>query len=133
MPKIYVVDDEPINVDLWREYLSSYGYDVSTSTDGVHALQQMVALRPDLVITDLSMPGMNGGSLLAAMRENAYLSDVPVMVVSGHSKEEASAQCPGHQAFLRKPVDADVLVAAVRQLLAAHVPHAQAPVQALAS
>ena len=101
MTKILLVDDQPVLVTLMSEFLSGEGYDVTTHTDGLTALQQMLEVRPDLVITDLSMPGMDGGALLTAMRENAYLGDTPVLVLSGRPQAEIAAVCEGRGVIVR--------------------------------
>lgn len=116
MTKILLVDDQPTLVALMSEYLSSEGYDVSTHTDGLTALQQMIALRPDLVITDLSMPGMDGGALLTAMRENAYLQETPVLVLSGRPEHEMLEACGERAVLMRKPASPEDVLKAVRRL-----------------
>lgn len=116
MTKILLVDDQPALLALMSEYLSDEGYDVATHTDGLTALQQMLDLRPDLVITDFSMPGMDGGALLTAMRENAYLHETPVLMLSGRPEHEIDAACEGHSALLRKPADPLDVLEAVRRL-----------------
>lgn len=117
MTKILLVDDQPTLVALMSEFLSSEGYDVTTQTDGLSALQQMIDLRPDLVITDLSMPGMDGGALLTAMRENAYLHDTPVLVLSGRPEYEIVEACEGRALLMRKPASPDEVLEAVRRLI----------------
>ncbi|MGN6456262.1 MAG: response regulator, partial [Achromobacter mucicolens] len=107
MKKILLVDDQPTLVALMSEFLSSEGYDVTTHTDGLTALQQMIALRPDLVITDLSMPGMDGGALLTAMRENSYLHDTPVLVLSGRTEHDMLEACGERAVLMRKPANPD--------------------------
>lgn len=119
MMKILLVDDQPMLIDLLSEFLSSEGYDVSTHTDGLTALQQMLNLRPDLVITDFSMPGMNGAALLTAMRENAYLHDTPVLVLSGRPEHEIDAACEGYAAYMRKPADPVEVLKTIRRVLPA--------------
>ena len=116
MTKILLVDDQPTLVALMSEFLSSEGYDVTTHTDGLTALQQMIDLRPDLVITDLSMPGMDGGALLTAMRENAYLHETPVLVLSGRPEHEILQACQGRAVVMRKPASPDEVLKAVRRL-----------------
>ncbi|MNT74616.1 Transcriptional regulatory protein PrrA [compost metagenome] len=103
------------------EFLGGEGYEVTTHTDGLTALQQMLAVRPDLVITDFSMPGMHGGALLTAMRENAYLSDTPVLVLSGRPEHEVGAACVGYGAYLQKPAEPAEVLQTVRRL--APAPH----------
>lgn len=116
MKKILVVDDQAMIGDLLSEFLSSEGYDVTTHTDGLTALRQMLDLRPDLVITDFSMPGMNGGTLLTAMRENAYLNETPVLVLTGRPEYEVDAACEGYAAYLRKPAEVQEVLNTVRRL-----------------
>lgn len=116
MKKILLVDDQPMLVDMLREFLNIEGYDVTTHTDGLTALKQMLDLRPDLVVTDFSMPGMNGGALLTAMRENAYLSDTPVLVLSGRPEHEISETCDGYAAYLRKPAEPVDVLEIIRRL-----------------
>lgn len=116
MTKILLVDDQPALVALMSEFLSSEGYEVTTHTDGLTALRQMLELRPDLVITDFSMPGMDGGALLTAMRENAYLNDTPVLVLSGRPESEIGPACAGRATLLRKPAEPDAVLQAVRRL-----------------
>ncbi|WP_313621427.1 response regulator [Achromobacter sp.] len=116
MKKILLVDDQPTLVALMSEFLSSEGYDVTTHTDGLTALQQMIDLRPDLVITDLSMPGMDGRALLTAMRENAYLHETPVLVLSGRPEHEIMEACEGRAVLMRKPASPDDVLETVRRL-----------------
>lgn len=116
MTKILLVDDQPTLVALMSEFLTSEGYDVTTHTDGLTALQQMIALRPDLVITDLSMPGMDGAALLTAMRDNAYLHETPVLVLSGRPEHEILEACAGRAMLMRKPASPEEVLKAVRRL-----------------
>ncbi|KRA03544.1 alkaline phosphatase [Achromobacter sp. Root565] len=118
-----MVDDQPTLVALMCEFLSSEGYDVTTHTDGLTALQQMIDLRPDLVITDLSMPGMDGAALLTAMRDNAYLHETPVLVLSGRPEHEILEACAGRAMLMRKPASPDDVLKAVRGLI--HEPQPQ--------
>lgn len=116
MTKILLVDDQPMLIEMLSEFLMGEGYDVTAHTDGLTALQQMIALRPDLVITDFSMPGMNGGALLTAMRDNAYLNETPVLVLSGRPEYEISEVCEGYAAYMRKPAEPLDVLETVRRL-----------------
>ncbi|OZI40837.1 alkaline phosphatase [Bordetella genomosp. 1] len=116
MTKILLVDDQPMIVDMLSEFLHDEGYDVHTHTDGLTALQQMLELRPDLVITDFNMPGMDGGALLTAMRENAYLNETPVLILSGRPEHEVEEACQGHAAHLRKPAELTAVLDTVHRL-----------------
>lgn len=119
MIKILLVDDQPTLIELLSEFLRDEGFHVTPHSDGLTALQQMLDLRPDLVITDFSMPGMNGGALLTAMRENAYLSETPVLVLSGRPEHEIDAACEGYAAYMRKPAEPVEVLETIRRVLPA--------------
>lgn len=133
MTKILLVDDQPALLALMSEFLSSEGYDVTTHTDGLTALQQMLAVRPDLVITDFSMPGMDGAALLNAMRDNAYLDETPVLMLSGRPEHEIAEACAGRATLMRKPAEPADVLEAVRTLLAPPAPRHHPKLAALAN
>ncbi len=75
MTKILVIDDEPSILNLVTAYLKPEGYDVFTASDGISGLKAARAFKPDLVILDLMLPGMDGMELLAQLRRelNVYV------------------------------------------------------------
>jgi PAS domain S-box-containing protein len=113
--RVLLVDD---NADL-REYvgrlLRARGYQVETVNDGLQALQAAGARRPDLVLTDVMMPGLDGFGLLAAIRADASLADLPVIMLSARAGEEAQVDGLGAGAddYLAKPFSARELLARV--------------------
>ncbi|OZI38229.1 hypothetical protein CAL29_07850 [Bordetella genomosp. 10] len=121
MAKIMVVDDEAALARIVRDALANAGHRVYMETDGLAALSRMVELKPDLVISDVMMPGMGGASLLTAMRDNAYLQEVPCIVMSGLPEDSVSVACgDNYSAFLAKPFDLDDLVTVVGRTLNGH-------------
>ena len=110
---VLVVDDSADMRDVLREILVSAGYDVLVASSGARALEAMTERLPDLVITDLLMPGMSGFSLRAAMLRRPDLARVPVIVLSGYW------QRPGETLeaveALPKPLSVDRLLASVRR------------------
>lgn len=111
--KILVVDDEPQITRVLRSSLMSNGYEVETATDGVAALEKMVAWRPDMVITDLAMPRMDGVALCTEIRAN---SDVPILVLSVRDQESAKVRAldAGADDYVTKPFGIQELLARVR-------------------
>lgn len=103
MARIVVVDDDPAQVALLQDFLLDKGHEVRCSGEGLDALTMMLQWLPDLVVADVMMPDMGGAPLLTAMRENAHLDRVPVILISGLSHEQVEHLCTGHTAFLRKP------------------------------
>ena len=116
---ILVVDDEPQITRVLRTTLSSRGYDLRVANDGETALDIMKDWAPDLVITDLGMPGMNGLELCKRIRAS---SDVPIIVLSVKGEERTKVQAldAGADDYVTKPVGMNELVARVRASLRRH-------------
>jgi len=113
-PSVLVVDD---NADL-RGYLTgllSARYDVSVATDGQAALEAIRARRPDLVVSDVMMPRLDGIGLVQALRADPATLDLPVILLSARAGEDASVQGidSGSDDYLVKPFSARELLARV--------------------
>ena len=111
---VLVVDDHPEIRDLMVKILERRGYRVSTASDGHDALTQFALARPDLVIIDLSMPGMNGYQLCRLIRG---ISSVPVLIMSAQKGVEEKAYEMGADVFVSKPFDMEALWAEIDELL----------------
>ena len=114
--RILVVDDEAQLTRVLRTGLKSRGYDVRTAPDGMTALETFNEWQPDLVITDLAMPRMDGLELCRQLRE---VSQVPIIVLSakGEEKTKIDALDLGADDFITKPFGIDELFARVRAAL----------------
>ncbi|HJS98698.1 MAG TPA: response regulator transcription factor [Terriglobales bacterium] len=125
---ILVVDDEPQITRVLKTTLSSQGYTTRTAGDGKEALQAMKDWIPDLVITDLRMPRMDGLDLCRHIREQ---SQVPIIVLSvkGEEKTKVEALDAGADDYVTKPFNINELLARVRaglrRVTAAKQPEAQ--------
>jgi CheY-like chemotaxis protein len=113
--KILVVDDESNMRFLLRMVLEAEGYEVMEATHGATALELVQDDMPDLVVTDLMMPVMNGHDLIARLRSDAETAAIPILVVTANPSADVPA---GADAALRKPFDADALIEAARSLCA---------------
>src|SRR5206468_8360499 len=80
---VLVVDDEPLFRDIVTETLEAAGYRTVCAADGAEAMNLLRSGRPDLVLLDLTLPGMDGLTLLRFIREQPATADVPVVIVSG--------------------------------------------------
>lgn len=116
MKRILIVDDERQIVRMLRASLQSGGYEVLSAGGGLEALQQFASHKPDLIITDLAMPGMNGLELTEAVRRT---SEVPIIVLSVRDTEamKVSALDQGADDYLTKPFGIPELLARVRAAL----------------
>jgi two-component system KDP operon response regulator KdpE len=111
-----VVDDEPQITRVLKTSLSSQGYSIRTASDGKQALQEMKSWSPDLVITDLRMPNMDGLELCRAIRTE---SRVPIIVLSVKGEETIKVESldAGADDYVTKPFNMNELLARVRAAL----------------
>src|SRR5829696_5079304 len=115
-PKILVVDDEPQLTRVLRTGLKSHGYDVRAAADGLAGFEAFNDWHPDLVITDLAMPNVDGLELCRRLRA---ISQVPIIVLSakGEEKIKVEALDIGADDFVTKPFGIDELLARIRASL----------------
>ena len=115
-PKILVVDDEPQLTRVLRTGLKSHGYDVRAAADGLAGFEAFNDWHPDLVITDLAMPNVDGLELCRRLRA---ISQVPIIVLSakGEEKTKVEALDLGADDFVTKPFGINELLARVRASL----------------
>lgn len=116
--KILLVDDSR-TVLLMEQGLLSRCYDVVTATDGVAGLAAALAHRPDLILLDVLMPGMNGFQVLAALRAREETRAVPVIMVTSRGELEnvEAGYRGGASEYVLKPIHAAELIAKVRSCL----------------
>jgi len=114
--RILVVDDEPEITLVLRSGLTKHGYDVRIANEGEAALELFQAWAPDLVVTDLSMPNMNGLKLCQRLRA---ISPVPIIILSVKSDETAKVEALdlGADDYVTKPFGMGELLARVRAAL----------------
>jgi CheY-like chemotaxis protein len=113
---VLVVDDAPDMRELIEDLLTEEGYEVVTAASGGHALGVLAARIPDLVITDLLMPGMDGFALRAEMLRRPELADVPVIVLS--SFWQRPSETLDAVEVIGKPLDLERLLSAVERATA---------------
>lgn len=124
MATILVVDDEPMMRDALRQMLEREGFGVLTASDGKEGVSVCLARKPDLVISDIIMPGMDGLDMLAKLRQEAYKG--PILAISGGDRVITpqfglqSARLIGAAEVLEKPFTRQQLMDKVRALLKAH-------------
>src|SRR5438045_9333798 len=114
--RVLVVDDEPQITRVLRTVLTSQGYQVRTAAEGESALSNFAEWRPELVITDLYMPHMDGVELCRRIRA---ISTVPIIVLSvkGEEPTKVEALDSGADDYVTKPFGIDELLARVRAAL----------------
>ena len=118
--KILAVDDSPTMRMLLRATLTAQGYEVRDAEDGLAALEILNRdERPDLVITDINMPRLDGFGLIAELRARPAFRDMPILVLSTESAPEkkAVARRAGASGWLVKPFDPESLATAIRRVI----------------
>ena len=112
MRKILVVDDDATVRGLVRDVLEVEGYDVEVADDGFSALRRIEAGRPDAVVLDVMMPGMDGHAVLSRVRSSDGGSELPVIMLTAAADDDQAWQAwsGGVDYFLAKPFDPSELL-----------------------
>ena len=118
MKRILVVEDVEFNRDLMVQLLEEE-YEVLTAADGQEGVERAQRDRPDLILMDLSLPGVDGWEATRRIKQDAALRHIPIIAVSAHAMtgDEARARECGCDDYISKPVDEDVLFAKLKLLL----------------
>lgn len=123
MPKIMIVDDDPLARRLMRDSLrrADAGYDIIEVDKGVLALELIGHERPDLVLLDITMPGVGGIPVCNEMKRNPATKNVKIIIVSAHSDSDfiGAALDAGAIAYITKPFRPEELRHHVRRVLGA--------------
>jgi DNA-binding response OmpR family regulator len=108
--RVLVIDDEPMLRETLGQVLTDEGYDVDLAVDGETALERVRAARPDAILLDLMMPGMNGRQFLQALRNEPTCAHVPVMIMTAVHGLEVNLATLGASEVVEKPFNVDELL-----------------------
>lgn len=114
-PRILIVDDEPINVDLLEQNLEDLNYDTISASHGKEALEKTYATPPDLILLDIMMPEMDGYEVLERLKSDEVTRHIPVIMISAVSDMNSVVRCieQGAEDYLFKPFDPVLLKARI--------------------
>jgi two-component system, cell cycle response regulator DivK len=118
-PLILVVDDYQDAREMYAEYLQYSGFRVAEAKNGNEAVAQARSLKPDLILMDLSLPGMDGWEATRVLKADEDTRHIPIVALTGHALAGASegARKAGCDSFVTKPCLPDDLVVEVRRML----------------
>ena len=122
--RILIVDDDENIRELLRLHLSSAGYEVQVAADAIAAGYIILKAPPDLILTDVNMPHMNGFEFVAALKADRSLPNIPVIFLTSVEDGDARGKELGAVGYITKPVRADRLLSIVAQ----HVPGGAIPI-----
>src|SRR5436309_13312839 len=116
-PRVLVIDDDRLLCELVRTTFELEGFDVDTAYDVIEAERVLVETRPDAILLDIGLPGIDGIFYLERLRETPKTSKIPIVAISGSEEAGRAARAVGAEAFLRKPFSPLELIALVTPLI----------------
>ena len=120
MANILIIDDSNTHAQSHAKMLEKQGHNISCAGDGETGIEKAHANKPDLILMDLIMPGMNGFQATRKLSKDEETSGIPIIITSSKDQETdiVYGQRQGSVEYLVKPVDENTLVAAVNKALA---------------
>ena len=117
--RILIAEDNEANLALVEYLLRAAGHRTVAATDGLEAVRLAREIRPDLVICDLQMPEVDGYSVLAQVREDPTLREMPVIALTAFSRriDRTTVLVAGFDGYLSKPIDPEEFIEQVEQYL----------------
>ncbi|MEO0999841.1 MAG: response regulator [Pseudomonadota bacterium] len=115
---ILAVDDSRTMRDMISRALGEAGFSVSTAEDGAHGLEVLSGLKPNVIITDINMPRLDGFGFIEGVRASGSHRGIPILVLTTESGAElkSRAKAAGATGWIVKPFDREKLVAAIRRV-----------------
>lgn len=119
MPLVLIVDDSPTDVHVMSRFLEKHGFETASAADGEECLEKARSLKPDVVIMDIVMPGMNGFKATRELARNPATATIPVVMVTTKSSETDRiwGMRQGAVEYLVKPITETQLVEKVKAAL----------------
>jgi twitching motility two-component system response regulator PilH len=116
--KVLVVDDSPTDLHLITGYLVNNGYTALSASSGEEALTRAYMDKPDLILMDIVMPGMNGYEATRALRTNPNTASIPIMIISSRRQDSDRiwGMRQGAKDYLVKPISEEALIEKIRAL-----------------
>ncbi|MCF9035145.1 response regulator [Acinetobacter nectaris] len=116
MKRILIIDDSPTEVFRFREILTRHGFEVIDANNGADGVTKAAAEKPDLILMDVVMPGVNGFQATRQISRSDHTKDIPIIIVSTKDQEtdRVWGKRQGAKDYLTKPVDENALISAIQ-------------------
>lgn len=116
---VLVVEDDPVSMDIATRILKAHGARVYTATNGEHALTALEQVTPRFILSDLSMPMMDGWELIDRLRQDSRYSDVPIFALTAHAMigDREKAIAAGFHNYMTKPFTVETFMQQLLRLL----------------
>ena len=116
-PKVLVVEDNPLNLELATDLLEVAGFEVISAQTGEAGIKLAREAQPDLILMDLSLPGMDGIEATKALKADPQTSGIPIVAVTAHAMkgDEQKALAAGCEGYITKPIDTRMFPVLVTQ------------------
>ncbi|GFZ83458.1 response regulator [Rickettsiales bacterium] len=119
--KIFIVEDNELNLKLFRDILESCDFDVSCTKDGLEAFKMMQSIMPDLIIMDIQLHGISGLDLIKQAKSDEHMKHIPIIAVTAFAMPEDRKKIlnSGCNSYIAKPISIDTFIREVRRYLTA--------------
>jgi len=119
MKKVLIADDKATSRELIRTVLEPLGYEITEAANGLEAVQAALEIRPDLIVLDLHMPGLDGYGVVANLRGDKDFEKTPIMALTASAMhgDRERALAAGFSSYVSKPIPLGALRAEVQRLL----------------
>ena len=120
-PRVLIVDDNPMNVTLAHVVLSADGFEVESATDAQEAIQLVSFCRPELILMDIQLPGVDGLELTRQLKAEPSTRQIVIVAFTSFAMQgdEEKIRAAGCNGYISKPIDVNSFAAQVRSLLPA--------------
>ena len=117
--KVLVIEDNPMNMELATDLLQLQGYEVLQAVTAFEALGLLHQVKPDLILMDLQLPGLNGLDLTRNLRQDSRTKDIPIIAITAYAMmgDEDKAFLAGCNAYIPKPIETTKFFQVVGEVL----------------
>lgn len=117
MPLILIIDDEEFAREGFKRILTKEGYEIALASSGEEALSLLEKIKPDIILLDFRMPGLDGLEVCRRIRSEEKTKAIPIVMITGYPGEKENAVRAGADDFLNKPINAIDVIMRIKCLL----------------